>query len=297
MSQGLASLLSKTLDCTLADLRPLDVRCAWPVFKATTSDGRAFFVKLTERETAERTLAFLKAVSGTALFPKPILPETLTLGANAVLVLEWKETTCVNAETMTDVQAASFAAGCRAVSLALQRYGGPVRPVGEDDPDVQYAALAAYATRHPWAARLIRPLLAIPVDARSYRGQSLVTIHGDFQPKNYGFSAEAFAAVFDFDALTTGLACEDATYAFTERARRAELSASAQVRLTELFLRHVDASGWPKSDWRIAVNHARLRIATRRLAKHPDSFFVAFDIARRDRPLAALAAALENHHA
>lgn len=297
MSWGLASLLSKALDCTLAELRPLDVRCAWPGFKATASDGRAFFVKLTERRTAERTLGFLRAVDESPLFPKPILADVPSMDAYAVLVLEWKEAECVNAEAMTDAQAASFCDGCRALATALQRYEGDVRPIGEDDPDAQYVALAAYATRHPWAVRLIRPLLAIPEAQRSYRGQSLVTIHGDFQPKNYGFAGEAFAAVFDFDALTTGLACEDAAYAFTERARRAELSAFARARLTELFLRHVDASGWSKAEWLIAVNHARLRIATRRLAKHPDSFFVAFDIARRDKPLAALAAALENPHA
>ena len=297
MSQGLASLLSETLGCTLTELRPLDVRCAWPVFKVRASDGRAFFVKLTERQTAERTLDFLRAVGETALFPRPLLSKALTLDARAVLVLEWKEAECVNAEAMTDAQAVSFCDGCRALATALQRYAGDVRPIGEDDPDVQSAALAAYATRHPYAARQIRPLLAIPEAQRSYRGQSLVTIHGDFQPKNYGFAGEAFAVVFDFDALTTGLACEDAAYAFTERARRAELSASARARLTELFLRHVAASGWPRQDWRIAVNHARLRIATRRLAKHPDSFFVAFDIARRDKPLAAFAAALENPHA
>ena len=38
-------------------------------------------------------------------------------------------------------------------------------------------------------------------------------------------------------------------------------------------------------EWRIAVNHARLRIAARRLANHPDSVFIAFDIRRRDAPL------------
>lgn len=293
----LASALATAMGVASVSLSPLGVACAWPVFKATPSVGAPFFVKLADPANAAQTLAFLTTVGDVPFLPKPRLTELPRFDGRVILTLEWKEAVCVTAEAMTDAEAASFAMGCRTLAKALARYAGAVRPIGEDDPDRQYAALADYAARHPYAARLIRPLLAIPESARSYRGQSLVTIHGDFQPKNYGFAGERFAAVFDFDALTTGLACEDAAYAFTERVRRAELTSAARARLTELFLRHVDASGRPKPEWRIAVNHARLRIATRRLAKHPDSFFVAFDIARRDKPLAALAAALENHHA
>lgn len=295
--EKLAAALTTATGVASVTLEPLAVACAWPVFKATPSAGAPFFVKLADPANAAQTLAILQAVDDVPFFPKPILAGTPDFDGRVILALEWKASTCVTAEAMSDAQAASFVAGCRALAAALGRYAGPVRPVGEDDPDCQYAALAHYAARHPLAARLIRPILTIPEAARTYRGRSLVTIHGDFQPKNYGFAGEDFAAVFDFDALTTGLACEDVAYAFTERARRAELSAAARARLTELFLRHVSASGWSKDAWRIAVSHARLRIATRRLAKHPDSFIVAFDIARRDKPLAALADALEKHHA
>ena len=295
--EKLAAALASKMRVGAVALEPVAVACAWPVFKAIPSVGAPFFVKLADPANAAQTLAFLQATGDVPLFPKPVLAGTPDFDGRVILALEWKAVACVNAEAMSDAQAASFVAGCRALSAALGRYTGAVRPIGEDDPDIQYAALARYAARHPLAARLIRPLLAIPELARTYRGRSIVTIHGDFQPKNYGFAGEEFAAVFDFDALTTGLACEDAAYAFTERVRRAELSASVRARLTELFLRHVAASGWPVAEWLVAVNHARLRISTRRLAKHPDSFFVAIDIARRDKPLAALAAALENHHA
>ena len=199
----------------------------------------------------------------------------------------------MNAEDMSDAQFASFVDGCRRLSSVLFAYRGELRPVGEDDPELQHAQLAAYAERHPLVGRLLRPLLDVPEARRTYGSRARATIHGDFQPKNYGFDGERFAAVFDFDALTTGLACEDAAYAFTERARRAELSAEKRRRLTELFLRFVGSSPWPKDEWLVAVNHARLRIAARRLDRHPDSPFVAFDIARRDRPLRKLAAALE----
>lgn len=274
-------------------LAPIGVACAWPVFKATAADGAPLFVKLADPARARQTRAFLTSVPAAPFLPQVVLDEPLAFDGYDVLVLDWKESKCVNAEDMSDAQFTAFAEGCRRLSSSLVAYRGELRPVGEDDPDLQWGKLSAYAARHPLVGRLLRPLLDLPAAWRTYGSHTLVTIHGDFQPKNYGFDGECFAAVFDFDALTTGLACEDAAYAFTERARRAELSAAKRQRLTELFLRFVRTSPWPKDEWLVAVNHARLRIAARRLDKHPDSPFVALDIARRDRPLRRLAAALE----
>ena len=276
-------------------LEPVRVQCRWPVFRAVSPGCAATFVKLTERAFSERTLALLSAAEDCPFFPRPLLAEDFDFDGLSVLCLEWKDAVCVNAEDMTEGQFASFVDACKSMSDVLCRFGGAVRPVGEDAPERQYGVLADYAARHPLVGRLLRPILSIPESARTYEGCDCVTIHGDFQPKNYGFVGERFAAVFDFDALTKGLACEDAAYAFTERARRAELSAAARRRLEELFSRLVAMSPWSKRDWRIAVSHARLRIAARRLEKHPDSAFVAFDIARRDRPLQRLDAILEEN--
>lgn len=289
------------LSATLADrlgrsglkFAPIDVACAWQVFKVTSPDGAPLFVKLADPARARQTRMFLTSVSAAPFLPQVVLDEPLAFDGYDLLVLDWMESTCVNAEDMSDAQFAAFADGCRSLSSVLAAYRGELRPVGEDDPDLQWSRLSAYAVRHPLAGRLLRPLLEIPVERRSYGSRALVTIHGDFQPRNYGFRGERFAAVFDFDALTTGLACEDAVYAFTERARRAELAAAKRRRLTELFLRLVGMSPWPKDEWFVAVNHARLRIAARRLDKHPDLPFVALDIAQRDRPLRRLAVALE----
>lgn len=292
-ARELSGLLAARMGVPSVALAPVGVRCAWPVFKATAPGRPPLFVKVVDRPAAERTLAFLASVSPAPFLPQPALPEAPAFAGHAVLCLEWKDARCVNAEDMTDAQLDSFVDGCRRLSGVLAEYGGPLVPPDEDSPERQYAVLSGYAARHPSAVRLLRPLLAIPLAARSYGGRRLCVVHGDFQPRNYGFDGDRFAAVFDFDALTTGLACEDAAYAFTERARRSELSARERARLTELLLRFVRRSPWPGGDWAVAVSHARLRIASRRIERHPDSVFVAADVWRRDRPLARLAAALE----
>lgn len=289
----LSTFLSDRLNLDVVELVSVDVKCAWPVFKATAANGAPLFVKLANPAFARQTREFLSAMPALSFLPRVILTEPFDFDGYDVLVLEWKEAKCVNAEDMSDKQFVAFAEGCKRLSAALSVYRGPVREMDEDDPEFQYGKVFAYAARHPLVGWLLRPLLDIPERERTYADRCLVTIHGDFQPKNYGFDGERFAAVFDFDALTTGLACEDAAYAFTERARRAELSSAKRRRLTELFLRLVEMSPWPKDEWIVAVNHARLRIAARRLDRHPDSPFVALDIARRDRPLRRLAAALE----
>ncbi|MBQ2631539.1 MAG: phosphotransferase [Kiritimatiellae bacterium] len=281
----LADLLAESLRLVTVDLTPLDVECAWPVFKATAIGCEPMFVKVTEPDAARRALAFLSAAERPFL-PRPVLPEALEFGGHSVLCLEWKSAARVNAEDMTDGQLRSFLDGCISLSEALAAYRGPVAPLEEEEsPRGEYARLNCYSLRHRLAGRVIRPILSVPEDERAYGGRKLVTIHGDLQPKNYGFDGDRFAAVFDTDDLTQGLACEDAAYAFTERARRSELTPQKRERLAALFRRMVEMSPWPADEWRIAVNHARLRIAARRLANHPDSFFIAFDIRRRDAPL------------
>ena len=290
----LSGVLADGLRRVAVDLEPIGIQCAWPVFKATSIGCAPLFVKVTDPDAARRAQAFLSGASGTSFLPKPILSEPIPFNGFEVLCLEWKEATRVNAEDMTEGQLGSFAAGCRQLSEILERYRGPVTPLAKEDaPERQHAALADYAQRHRFVGRLLQPLLSVPASERTFGGRELSIIHGDLQPKNYGFDGDRLAAVYDTDDLTVGLACEDAAYAFTERARRAELPAPARQRLTELFLRLVGMSSWPRDEWLIAVNRARLRIAARRLANHPDSSFIAFDIWRRDKPLAALARALK----
>ena len=294
----LADRLADRLQLVSLELMSLDVKCAWPVFRGTCFGRDPVFVKVTAQAAAERTLSFLRdAAEKCDLLPKPVLAEPLEFDGLSVVCLEWKPVRQVNAEDMSDAQRTSFLEGCIRLSAVLADYRGVVTAASEDDPETYYTKLAGYAVRHRFMGRWLRPLLAIPRDERSYQGFKLSTIHGDLQPKNYGFDDDRFAAVFDTDDLAKGLPCEDAAYAFTERARRSELSEEKRGRLLDNFRKLVADLPWPKDEWLIAVNHARLRIAARRLEKHPDSVFVAFDIARRDRPLRALAAVLKESHA
>ena len=291
---ALAGTVADRLKIVALDLMPLDVQCAWPVFKGTSFGYKPIFVKVTNPDAARRALSFLSSAGDVPFLPKPIESAPIPFNGLSVLCLEWKEATRVNAEDMTEGQFDSFLVCCRRLSEVLTAYRGDVSPLKEEDsPRGQYNALQRYALRHPFAGRLLKPLLSAPEDERAYGDRPLVTIHGDLQPKNYGFDGDRLAAVYDTDDLTVGLACEDAAYAFTERVRRRELSQSARQRLTALFCRFVEQSPWPKDEWLIAVNHARLRIAARRLEKHPDSAFVAFDIACRDKPLRAFVRVLK----
>ena len=294
----LADSLADRLRLVSLDLAPLDVKCAWPVFKGTSFGQNPMFVKVTSPAAAERTLSFLRSADVRCdLLPRPILTEAFGFDGFAVLCLEWKDVRTVNAEDMSDTQLEGFLAGCRRLSEVLANYRGLVVEPSEDAPEMQYSALAGYASRHRLWGRLLVPLLDIPEHERVYRGHALTVIHGDLQPKNYGFDGDRLAAIFDTDDLTRGLPCEDAAYAFTERARRSELSECARRRLLDNFRKMVAESPWSKDEWLIAVNHARLRIAARRLENHPDSFLIALDIARRDKPLRELVAVLKECHA
>lgn len=295
--ETLARFVAEAMHLVTLDLEPIDVDCAWPVYMARPLGGETFFVKLTEAEPAERTLSFLREAQS-PLLPRALIDKSPLFNRYSVLCLEWRPSTRVNAEEMNDAQAASFLAGCVDFSKTLNEFTGAVRPLEEgDSPRGEYNELVCYSLRHPLFAKLLKPLLSLPKEERDFSGHRLVTIHGDLQPRNYGFTGDRFSVIYDTDDLTEGLACEDATYAFTERLRKSSLSSAARKRLISRFLEMVSASPWPKEEWLLAVNHARLTIAARRLAKRPNSLFIAFDIRRRDKPLRALADALRSHHA
>ena len=290
----LAAALSERLHQGMREFAPLGIPCTWPVFRAVADDGREMFVKVTEKTAAERTLACLGSTGGCPLLPRPVIPEALDFGELAVLCLDWRRAERVEPERMTDGQFRSFVGGCMSMAEALRSFSGSFSDYADEDwPEDQYAALVHHAARHPLTGRLLRPLLVLPERMRSCAGRTLVPIHGDFQPGNYGFDGDRLAAVFDVDDIVPGLPCEDATYAFTERLRHSELTDDERRRIIDLFLRMVGMTPWPLEDWQFAVSHARLRIAARRLLRHPHLPFIELDVLRRDKPLRLLAEALE----
>ena len=289
---ALAAEVSARFAGTPFALTPIEVECSRPVFRAEAPDKAPMFVKVTSSDEAVRNLRFLRSSGSCALLPKPLLDEPFDFDGRAVVCLEWKSGRRLEVEDMTDAEADSFLSGVVSLSVALRSAPDVQSAVGEDTPDGQFATVADYARRHPLVARLLRPLTDIPVVERSYAGRTLAPIHGDFHSCNYGFEGGRLAAVFDFDAMVMGLPCEDAAYPFTESIRQHGLPDVKRARLRQTFRRLVRASPWPLDDWRVAVNHARLRIAANRIRKHPRSFLTAFDVEHRDREVRPLLAEL-----
>lgn len=284
--QEVVRMISERADRPDLRLSRVAVACRWPVYRGEALGKPPIFVKVARPEEVRNTLALLSSAGPCALLPRPILDEPLDFGEFSVLCLEWMDSSVLFAEKMTKVQLEDFCKGCVSLSKALSQVTLPLSVKQSDDPARQYAFLADYAARYRLAGRLLRKLTGLPAAERTYGSRPLVPIHGDLQPKNYGFDGSRMAAVYDFEEVRLGLACEDAAYAFMERCRH--LGGWRHRRLVSLFRKLIEMSPWPVDEWLVAVNHCRLRIASRRLEKHPDGVLVAFDIWRRDRPLRKL---------
>ena len=58
----LSAAVADGLRRVAVDLEPIDVQCAWPVFRAVSVGCAPIFVKVTDPDAARRTLAFLSCV-------------------------------------------------------------------------------------------------------------------------------------------------------------------------------------------------------------------------------------------
>ena len=272
--------------CARYRLTPLGATCTFPVFKGEASGAPPVFVKVGTTDEWQRTADLLRDAGACGLFPK-ILPESrIDYHGYAVFVMEWKDTKVVYPEDMTERQADSLVDACVKLSDALQGVR-EFSPVSDSPfaPERMYEEVLGYVRRHPFAGRLLKGLLSIPAEERTFGTRSLAVIHGDFHAKNFGFSGDEFASVFDFDKLTQGLACGDLADALVERYSCLGLSASSRRRLDAVALRIVARAPWPREEFAVSCNIARLKFAVRRIRKHPNSAWVALDILRRDRKI------------
>lgn len=268
-------------------LTPLGVKCTFPVFKGTSEGVEPIFVKVGLADEWHRTAATLAEGRGCGLFPALLSDEPIPFAEDRVVFLsEWREASIVFPEDMTAPQRAGLVSGCRRLSAALQSVT-TYTPIADSplNPERLYAVVADYAARHPWVAPLLRPLLTIPAAERTFGTRPLSIIHGDFHAKNFGFVGDQLSVVYDFDKLTQSLACGDLANALMERFSCLGLSRAARQRLKVASREIVASSPWPREDFVIVCNQIRLAFAARRIEKHPDSAWVALDIARRDRRL------------
>ncbi len=286
----LARLVARAVGRTYR-LRPLDVRCTYPVFRGEAADAAPVFVKVGSPDEWRRTQALLREIGACDLFARMLTAERIDYCGFAVFVSAWKGVRTVPAEDMNAAQVRSFVDGCVRLSVALQGVSS-FTPLANSPlaPERLFGVLESYAARHPLAAKGLLPLLSIPAAERTFGqgGGRLCVVHGDFHAKNYGFDGDRFAGVFDFDKLTEGPACGDLASALAERFSLLSLPSASRARLEAVTREVLALSPWPRADLVAAVNVCRLRFAARRIEKHPDSLWVVFDILRRDRRLARL---------
>ena len=267
-------------------LTPLGVKCTYPVFRGEADGVAPVFVKVGPREEWARTVNLLREIGDCGFLSRFLSDAPIEYKGAAVFVMEWRDSRIVFPEEMSDRQTESFAAGSVKLSAALQKATDFIPIVTSSlAPERLYNDISRYAVKHRVAGRLLKGILDIPVAERTFGSRPLAVIHGDFHSKNFGFSGDEFASVFDFDKLTQGLACMDLANALLERFSCLGLSTATRRRLAERTRCIVSKSRWPREDFVIACNVVRLQFAARRIAKHPDSAWVALDILRRDRAI------------
>ena len=277
-------------------LTPLGVKCTYPVFRGEADGGEPVFVKVGTKEERARTRDLLRIVGDCGLFSRFITEQPVDYGDFAVFVMEWKPSRIVFPEDMSPRQIESFVAGCVKLGETLQRREVRVLVNGvaaSDSPEGLYNELLRYVGRHPIVGRLLKDLVSIPAAERTFGNRPRSVCHGDFHAKNFGFDGDSFASVFDFDKLTEGLACGDLANALVERFSCLHLSRATRRRLKDVTRRIVALAPWPREEFAVACNVIRLQFAARRIRKHPNAPWVAFDVWRRDRKIREFLSCLE----
>ena len=278
LQSGIETLLRERLGDASLVLAPLGNRGTSAAFSARTSAGRRYFVKYPDR--CERMFALLQAAAGCPFVPASPFDRPLPFADGFVTCVEWRDLEQVPPEAWSDAQFESFVAAYRGFSAALAR----TADVGEHEDDEAYRAeIVRYAAGHPLRRWLLRELLALPPEERTYLpGERLTVTHGDLHSANYGFRGERFDCFLDLDNILAGNAVEDLAYTFLDRAQRKSTGRAAFARLAELLARAVAAFGRPAREWRVGINRKRLRQAASRIRRHPHSIIAALAIRGRD---------------
>ncbi len=199
-------------------LTPLGATCTYPVFRGDAAGAPPAFVKVGTADEWRRTANLLRDAGACGLFPRMLPGSMVDYNGHAVFVMEWREAKVVYPEDMTERQVDGLVDACVRLSAALQAVRDFEPVAGSPlEPERMYEDVASYVRRHPVAGRLIEGLVSIPAEERTFGDSPLAVVHGDFHAKNFGFSGDEFACVFDFDKLTQGLACSDLANAIVER--------------------------------------------------------------------------------
>lgn len=290
----LSDVIAKSLGIRYK-LTAVTVRSTCPVFRGEAVGVAPVCVKLDYFEEWRRTAGLLKQFRGHPLFSPMLFDGYIDYHGRAVSVFEWRDAVIVRPENMTENQVTGFLQGCRELAAVFRGVKDGenlcVKPV---DPVALYEVVRDYVGRRPYLSFLLAELLSIPVALRTYGNRELTIIHGDFHSRNFRFDGDRMSHVFDFGLVSRGLGCMDMANAFLERYSCLSLSREARDRLNKVTSLMLAGSPWPREELTIACNIVRLQFAARRIRKHPDSAWVAFDVWRRDRALREFLSCLES---
>lgn len=266
-------------------LMRIQPNCVSKAYRAMRSDGTAFFTKWSRVDSA-KALGFLSAVLPDPILPQPIKSGTFTFCDGWVTSYVWRESTSVSLERMTDAQFSSFCTAYCRLTRALQA----APEVGAQvDGDALMARIRAYARQFPLLKGLLANLLSLEREDYAYSADTpQVVIHGDLHAGNFGFADDGSLFFCDFDLLARGSEVDDLAFLLGEHVRRSGMSRSGISRLLHRRDQLIRLVGRPLSDWRVALNLLRLRMADKLIARHPHDVRTMWNVLIRDRRLRVL---------
>lgn len=261
-----------------AELVPLSRAGKSSAFRMSVK-GRDYFVKYPDDST--RIHAVLKVADGCRFLPPSPFREPYRFKDGFITCHEWCESEQVPPERWNDRQLASFADAYGEFSGVLQR----TDVFGEqEDDDGFFAVIRGYADRHRFFSRLIRPLLELPPEERTYAaGDRLAVVHGDLHSANYGFRGDEFAYFYDVDNVLRGFPADDLAYTVLDRAQRLSTTRGEFERCAEILRYLIGRFGGSPREWRVAINRKRIRQAASKIQRHPGSALPALAVRSRDR--------------
>lgn len=276
LDDEIREVLSRELGAPVS-LVPLSRDGKSSVFRASAG-GRDYFVKYPDDST--RIHAVLKVANGCRFLPPSPFAEPYRFKDGFLDCHAWCASDTVPPERWNDRQLKSFADAYDEFSAVLQR----TESFGEQEDDGEFfSTIRDYAARHRLAARMIRPLLEIPAEERTYgSGDRLSVIHGDLHSANYGFLGDAFAYFYDVDNVLRGFPADDLAYTVLDRAQRLSTSRAAFGRCAEILRYLISRFGGSPREWRVAVNRKRIRQAASKILRRPESVLPALAIRSRD---------------
>lgn len=279
LAAGVRAVLEERFPKGPVSLVSLGNRGTSRLFRAETCEGD-WFVKYPDE--CSRMYSLLSAAGGRCKhLAESAFSAPVPLAGGFVSCVRFRPSAQVPPERWTDGQLDSFVQAYRSLAAAMAKTAdtGPM----EDDAAF-FAEITGYASRHPSSRFLLRPLLEIPPEERTYpAGASLVVTHGDLHSANYGFDGGGFAMFYDLDNILPGFVGDDLAYTVLDRAQRASVGRRGFVRCAEVLRRFVAEFGGSASEWRIAINRKRIRQAASKLSRRPDSLISAVDVFRHDR--------------